>query len=446
MNRSRHPVFFILLLSLTHLQAQTIQRDSSLQVANVQTCVQYALEHQPFIQQSYINEQITEQQIDSRLADWYPQVNFNTNYQHYFELPSTALGVDSNGKRQIIKTGVRNTSALNFSASQNIFNRDVLFASRTAADVRQQVKQNTVRNKIDISVAVSKAFYDILATRQQINLLEDDINRLTRSLQDAFNQYKGGLVDKIDYKRATIALNNSKAEKKSFEEQLVSKYSYLKYLMGYPQEGNFTVQYDSLALEREARLDTMQTLKVTDRIEYRQLQTEKSLLQANLKYNKWSFLPSIYAFGYYNVAYLNENLKNLYSYAFPNSYAGISLSVPIFQGFKRVHQVRAAELLIQRNDWDFVSLTDSINNEYTTALSNYKASLFNYNLLKENVDIATEVYNTIQLQYKAGIKTYLDVIIAESDLRSAQVNYTNALYNLLSTKLDVDKALGNIQY
>ncbi len=97
-------------------------------------------------------------------------------------------------------------------------------------------------------------------------------------------------------------------------------------------------------------------------------------------------------------------------------------------------------------DENFVSLQDSITNEYTTALTTYKAGLYDYGVQKENVSIATEVYNTVQLQYKAGIKTYLDVIVAESDLRTSQVNFTNALYQLLINKLDVEKALGAFRY
>jgi outer membrane protein TolC len=83
---------------------------------------------------------------------------------------------------------------------------------------------------------------------------------------------------------------------------------------------------------------------------------------------------------------------------------------------------------------------------YTQALAAYKGYFVYYNILKDNLSIATEVYNTIQLQYKSGIKTYLDVIFAETDLRSAQVNYTNALYQVISSKLDVQKELGTIQY
>jgi outer membrane protein len=446
MNLKRFVIQVILLFCLMQAAQAQPSGDSLLQFATLQNCVQFALNNQPVVQQALIDEDIVNNEVKTRLADWYPQIGFNGNFQHYFQLPSTALAPDSTGKRPIIQTGVHNTSTLGISLTQNIFNRDVLLASRTASEVRLQARQQTASTKIDITVAVSKAYYDILATQQQIALLEDDIARLTRSLQDAYNQYKAGIVDKIDYKRATIALNNSKAQKKDYEEQLTAKYANLKYLMGYPQNGPLTLQYDSVQMEQDAVLDTLQQLRFEDRIEYRLLQTQQNLAQSNLKYNKWSFLPTVSAFGNYNIAYLNQELMKLYTGAFPNSYVGLTLGVPIFQGLKRNYQIRTAQLQLKRIDYDFVSIKDNINTQYTQALANYKANFYNYSTLKENVATATEVYNTIQLQYRAGIKTYLDVILAESDLRNAQVNYTNALYDVLISKLDVQQALGAITY
>ena len=130
--------------------------------------------------------------------------------------------------------GVDNTSAFQFAATQTIFNRDVLIANRTKDDVSLQAKQQTPQIKIDIVVNVSKAFYDVLATRQQIKVTDENIVRLERSLKDARAQYDAGVVDKTDYKRATIALNNAKASKKSNEEALKAKTEYLKSLMNYP--------------------------------------------------------------------------------------------------------------------------------------------------------------------------------------------------------------------
>ncbi len=432
-------LFIFLLLFANLVNAQT-QKDSLLNQVSLQDCISYALQHQPVIQQSLLDEQITEYTIKSKLADWYPQINLDYFVQHYFQLPTIYF------QGNPVKQGVTNSSAAELSLTQNIFNRDVLLASRTARDVRTQFKQLTANNKINVVVNVSKSFYDVLLTQQQIQLLNEDIIRLERGLKDAYNQYQGGIVDKTDYKRATISLNNAKAEKKQNEELLKAKFAYLKQQMSYSGSNNIQLIYDSTRMVNDAFIDTTQNINYNSRIEFQLLQTQKSLQQANLKYYKWSFIPSLSAYGNYNLSYFNNQFSKLYSTSFPNSYGGVTLTFPLFQGGKRTYQIRQAELELQRVDYDFTSLINSINTEYTTALSNYSSNLNDYNILKENLDLALDVYNTIQLQYKAGVKTYLDVIIAETDLRSTQVNYTNALYQLLISKLDVQKALGIIQY
>jgi len=121
------------------------------------------------------------------------------------------------------------------------------------------------------------------------------------------------------------------------------------------------------------------------------------------------------------------------------------VNFPIFQGTKRTYQVRAARWQVERLDWDIASLQSVIRTEYEQSLALYKGNLANYNALKENVQLATEVYNVIRLQYQQGIKTYLDVIVAESDLRTSQLNLYTALYQLLQSKIDVQKALGTLQ-
>jgi outer membrane protein TolC len=92
------------------------------------------------------------------------------------------------------------------------------------------------------------------------------------------------------------------------------------------------------------------------------------------------------------------------------------------------------------------NVKNSINAEYQQAIATYKSNYNNYAILRENVLLAEEVYNTIQLQYKSGIKSYLEVVTAQTDLLDSQVNYTNALFEVLKSKTDVQRALGLIQY
>lgn len=429
-----------LVLVLVIVIKASAQNDSLLTQATLENVVQYALQHQPLLKQSSIDEQITEQQIKSKLSDWYPQINFAYNYQHNFQLQKTVFAGNT------VQIGVNNTSALQFSATQNIFNRDVLLASRTAEDVRKAIRQNTTSTRIDVAANTIKAFYDVLATMQQIKVATETITRLERSLKDATAQYNAGVADKTDYKRATIALNNARASKASNEDLLRAKLEYLKTVIGYPTGSDLNIVYDSLAMEKEIYTDTLQIVDYTKRIEYQQLATQKKLQEANLKYNRWSYIPTLSAFGAYNLNYLNNSFSKLYNQSFPNSYAGLTLGFPIFQGFKRTANIKQAELQVTRIDWDIINLQKSINAEYAGALATYKASYENYKALKENVDLAKEVYDVIQLQYKAGVKTYLEVITAETDLRSAEINYYNALYQVLASKTDVQKALGQINY
>ncbi len=419
--------------------AQTT-RDATLKEATLEACVQYALTHQPILQQSLLDEAIVEKQIQGKLADWYPQLNLNYNLQHSFELPVAYFS------GAYIRNGNYNTSNIGLNVTQNIFNKDALFASRTAEDIRKQSKQNTSFNKIDLAVTVSKAFYDVLLTRQQVSVLNEAVVRLERSLKDAVSQYQSGVADKTDYKRATIALNNAKAQRKQTMDLIIAKLSYLKQLMGVSDSTVVQLQYDTSHMETDALADTSASLQYENRIEYKSLQTQQRLQQANEKYYRSAFVPSISAFGNYNMGYLNNEFFKTYNQGFSNSNIGILLSLPIFQGNKRVLQVRQAELQTRRVDWEMTLLKSKLNTQYAQALALYKGNLSNYQALKENVILADDVYKTLDIQYRSGIKTYLDVIIAESDLRTAQLNFYNALFQLLQSKLDVQKALGTIQY
>lgn len=430
----------LVLVSPLMLFAQTPQADSLLQEVTLTDAIAYAIKKQPIIQQSLLDEKITAAQIRSKLADWYPQVNFNYNLQHNFLLPTSVIGGNP------VRFGVNNTSNGQFTATQNIFNRDVLLAKRTKEDVMLLAKQSTSNEKIDLAVNVSKAFYDVLSTMQQIKVAESNIARLERSLKDAYNQYKAGIADKIDYKRATITLNNIKASKKTNEDLLTAKLQWLKSLMNYPEKAELNIAYDSLQMEKEILIDTTLTPDYRARIEYRQLETQRNLLAANVKYNKWSYLPSVSANAAYNLNYQNNNFDKLYNNNYPTSYAGITLGIPIFQGGKRKANISAAEMELQRNELDIIYLKTAVNAAYAQALAVYKANLTNYLALKENVELAKEVYDVIQLQYRSGVKTYLEVITSETDLRTSQINYYNAVYLLLASKIDVQKALGQINY
>src|SRR5665213_162300 len=346
------------------------ENDSLLQVATLDNCIQYALVHNPDINNAKLNEDITESMIKGKLADWYPQINFSYNLQHNFQLTT------ANFNGTLIHSGTVNSSGLDFGATQNIFNRDVLLASKSANDVRLSASQNTSDQKINLGVAVSKAFYNLILTMQQLKVAEEDIVRNTQSLKDATYQYQAGIVDKTDYMQATIALNNSKATQRTAAEAIIAKAAYLKDLMGYPDAAELMPAYDSTKMEQEIYLDTLQQVDYSSRIEIQKLETQKKLQQYNLQYYKLGYLPNLYAYGNYNMNYLNNEASKLYNNTYPNSFAGITLSLPLFQGGKRIQQVKQAQLEITQVDNNIQSQQNVINSQFQIAMSTYKSQLY----------------------------------------------------------------------
>ncbi|MFZ1976945.1 MAG: TolC family protein [Bacteroidota bacterium] len=432
-------LFWLLIRFAPAVQPQSVS-DSLLQSGSLQNFVYYALMHQPAVHQSSLDEEITDRTIQSKLADWYPQLNFSYNIVHFPQVPISIVGGNP------FSVNLPNTSTGQLSLTQTLFNRDVLLASSSASDVRRRAREQTITQKIDVVVLVSKAYYAVLETQQQIALLDEDIVRLRQSLKDAYEQYHGGVVDNIDYKRAMILLNNALQEKVQNVELLKARYVFLKDQMGCPMDTELHLEYDSTQMEREAFFDTSQILNVENRIEYQALQTQKRLLETDVAYEKWSFLPSLSVYANYAFNYQADVLTRVYDQNYPSSLFGLQLSFPIFEGGKRMEEIQRAKLESQRIDDDFLLLQNSVTAEYAQATAAYKSNLNTYAVLKENQELAKDVYHTIQLQYKAGTKTYLEVITAESELRETQVNYTSALYQVLSSKLDVQKALGIIHY
>lgn len=420
--------------------AQTASSPTLTSNPSLTELVEYALQNKISIQQVNLDERIGKEEIASSLSGWLPQVSANGGYNYYMQIPSNVIG------GQTIQMGQRNSGSLTFQADQALLNPELLLANRASKYLRETYRQDIEAEKINTVALVSKAYFDILTTEEQIKIIEENIARLSKQFNDAKARYETGMVDKTDFKRAQISLNNAYADLKKTTEVQKYKYDYLKLLIGLELNTDLSISLENKALENEIHLDTTQMLNVESRIEYKQIQTLKELQRANTQYARWNFLPRVSAFANYQMNFRNNSFSKLFNNNYPSSILGLSLNIPIFQGGKRIHDLRKSKLQEERLNWDLKELENNIETEYSAAITNYKANVIDWKNALENVDLSKEVYSTIKLQYDAGIKTYLDLMTAETDLRTSQINYLNALYSILASKIDVQKALGNITF
>ena len=427
---------------------QTGDQRNMMQYLTLKECIQYALTHEPELNKSLINIDITKTTNDISLSGWLPQVALNGNYTHYIEQPTTFINNASNPSAPPTKEkqGVINNFTPEVYVSQAIFSPALLYAYKSAPLYVKQVQQITDSTKINVVASVTKAFYNLLLTLEQINVLKADTVTLGQTVTDTYHQYVGGIVDETDYDQAIITMNNAKAQLKQANENVRPQYATLKQLMGLPPAQQFNVNFDTLEMMNDIYFDTAQQLQYDKRIELQLLQTNRGLQNQETRYYQNSFLPSVSVFYEQNLVFENNTFGNLFSGLYPNSLFGASLTMPIFTGFARIKSIQRSQLQERLIDWNETEERSQIYSEYTAAMATYKGNLYNLETLQQNVNLANKVYFIINLQYKQGLVAYLNLVTAESNLITAQINYTNALFQVLSSKVDLQKAMGIISY
>jgi outer membrane protein TolC len=414
---------------------------------SIKQCIDYALIHQPALNQSQINIEITKATNAINLSTWLPQITASGDAVHYIQQSEYSTTTTNTGSSSSsTRSSTVNSFIPQLSVSQTIFNPSLLFAARSAPLLVKQSQQSVDSTKIYLVDAVSKSYYNVLLTLEQINVYREDTARLGRSMRDAYHQYKGGIVDETDYEEAAISQNNAIATLKTAVENVVPQYATLKQLMGYPPEQQFNVVFDTLQMMNDIQLDTTEQLNYEKRIEYQQIHTQQAIQNEQIHYYQWAWLPTASAFYNYNLAFESNNLNTLFSTSYPTQLIGVSFSIPIFTGFSRVNSEKRAKLQLEQLKWSETNLKSQIYTEYTTALAGYKSNFFNLTLLQKNVQMARRTYFVVDLQYRQGIVPYLNVITAQSNLIQSEISYINAVFQTLSSKIDLKKAMGDITY
>ncbi|MBK7818792.1 MAG: TolC family protein [Sphingobacteriaceae bacterium] len=81
--------------------------------------------------------------------------------------------------------------------------------------------------------------------------------------------------------------------------------------------------------------------------------------------------------------------------------------------------------------------------------STISAIIFNNSLKtlesnKRNMALAKHIYEVAQKQYDQGVGNNLEILNAQTSVRESEVNYYNAVYEALISKIDYLKATGNL--
>ena len=448
-NIKRYILLIMALLCISNdMRGQSAATNSTntVQSFTLPQCIDYALKNQPGIRQALLGVSITKATNYINISGWLPQVGGTVGFAYYPQPPVSLIANPTGGALVAERSEITANFIPGLNATQAIFTPALLYSVLSAHLYTKAAEQVVDSSKINITVAVCKSFYNLLLNLQEIDVLKADTVMLARSVNDAYHQYIGGIVDVTDYEEATITFNNTVAQLKQAQNNVVPYYAALKQVMGFPPRTDFNVSYDTAQMTKDIVLDTTQQLQYDKRIEYQQLETARALQHKLTNYYEFNFLPSLGAYANYNYEYENNRLDGLLNTAYPNSIVGLSLNLPLFTGFSRIVSVRRSKLQEKLFDYGEQNLQSEIYSQYTQSIANYNSNLFNMHEQQDNSAMALKVFNIVEMQYKQGIVPYLNVITAQSNLITSEIGYINALFQVLSSKVDVEQAMGVIAY
>ena len=432
--------------------AQQVQADS-VKNMSLQDCINYAYTHQDTVLNAALDIKTAEYKVKEVLATGLPQINGSANFQDYLKIPAQPVEASEfdpqapAGKIVPVSFALRYSSTLAANASQMIFSPSFFVGLQASKTYKELSQRSYTRSKIEANVNVSKAYYQVLVSNEQITLLDANIKQLQQQLNETIQENKQGLVEKIDVDRLTVQYNNLVTSRENTLRSLVLAYQLLKFQMGMPIN-TYVVLTDKL---ESIKLDSLSDQSIADtsfyrnRIEYGLLETNQRLNELDLKNKKAAFLPTFTANGNLSTAFYSNSFGGLYTYNYPFSYVGVTLNIPIFDGGQRNNQLRESRVTIMKSENDMANLKNAISLQASSASISYINSLKTLDIQKQNRALAEEVFHVSRVKYQQGVGSSIEVTQAETDLVNADNQYIQSLYNALISKISLDQAYGRIK-
>ncbi len=414
---------------------------------DLQTCLAYALRNDPGLRAARLDDSLAA--LDNRILTsvWLPSLSVDANAQHFFQRP-VAIFPDfenpASGQTREVQLGTINSSLVGASASQLVYSPEGLRDLRLQEERRNRARLDVEAAAIELRARIATAFYEALRAREALRLAEADIVRLERSLSDARLYFEEGITDKVDYKRATIALNSARARARNARLQIDATRETLRTAMGYPADTPLDLRYDYAAYQALVARDSVVVLDPQRRVELRQLAVDLAIQRGLTDYRRRAWLPTVTADGRLAVNWFNDEISRLYGQGFPQSFAQVNVQWPIIRGGRRIHEVRRAEVLEAQLGLRAVDQATEVEREYAEALARYLSSRNDYLVAVDNRALAEEIYEVVDLQYREGIAPFLDVVIAENDLQRARIEILDGVTEALIARVELRRAAGTL--
>ena len=397
----------------------------------LQECISYALDHNLSVQQSALQVQQREIEVNTAENNRLPGVSGGASQNFSFGRGLTADNTYAN-------TNTTNTS-LSVGADMTLFNgfrlRNNILLSKLNLEA---ATADLEKARDDIRVAVAQAYVQILYNREiadvaarQVEIDEQQVERLEARLANG----KSTAAD-VAAQRASLA--QSRLTAVQAENNLRMARLDLAQLLELPSPEGFDVAVpadDALALPLPAGPERIYEEAVGIKPAVRAEETRLAYAERNIDLAKGGYLPSLSLSGGLGTNYYTssgypaktffEQLGNNFS-----QYVGLSLNVPIFSRLSTRNQVRSAQVNYNAQQLQLETVKKQLFKEIQQAWYNALSARSKFESSTEAASAATESFALAQAKYENGKSSITEFnesknqyLKARSDLAQARYEY-----------------------
>ncbi len=390
------------------------------QPLTLQDCLSLAKENNSKLIQAKTAIEQSQVGVSSAYSSYYPNINFSSSYRNN-ESPS---GGRSGSYSSSIGLSLPLYQGGNIRAGVKI--------ARTKV---QMAEENYRQGEDEVILAVKEAFFRILQKQEQIALAGDVLKRRKEDFVLIKLKYNAGRESSPAVMEAEANLLQAEYDKKQAEEELTLAQIELNLLLGRPRRAKVSIKYEDEDMKFPS-VDRLIEEAKTQRPDIRSQRVNTDVLEAQVTQAKSSYFPKISLSSSYGMGG-SEFLDQEGDWS-----AGISLSLPIFEGFSRKAKVREATLSLKEQDIRIQELEQQIEEEIEQAYSKWELAEKIIEVNDKTLQAAREMYQLTKLQYEQGLTSYFFLQQKESDLTRTENNYVNAIFNFRVASARLEKVWG----
>jgi outer membrane protein len=416
---------------------------------SIAQAIDYAAKNSVIVKNALLDYQIQEQSNRATTSQALPQVSGSLAFTQYTQVPVTPIpggffpGTVA-GKTYTVAFALPYTTTASITLKQVLFDGQVfvgLQARRTSLDYYQ--KKEEVTEQL-VRVNIYKVYYQLLIAKSQMDQVDANIANQEAQLHSTSEMFKNGFSEQLDVDKATVQLSNLQTEKINLKLNIDNGYLGLKVLMGMPVRDSLSLT-DTLTDDMIRNAALGDEYKYTDRRDFQLMMLSKSLGEYNVKRYKKSYIPTLNL----NAVYQQNQYESKLDFTapmtwFPASYYGLTLNVPIFDGFYKAANIQQAKLQLQQTENNMDSLKNRIDVDVRQSQIQFSSAIATLDFQKKNMVLAQKVYDQTRKKFEQGLGSNTEITTAFADEQTAQYNYFNALYSAVIAKVDYLYAIGKL--